>query len=117
MTMLSYKAFLAESKDVVSHLEHAEDFVLNDGVDGTRQVINYMRNVRDTLAGKVKGKINNKAKVKGRVKASNNSNNRGRGKGKVNAVLIVDMSHKVTGKVKHLTPMIFGIRLLMLKVK
>lgn len=65
MTMLSYKAFLAESKDVVSHLEHAEDFVLNDGVDGTRQVINYMRNVRDTLAGKTKGKINATVKYDG----------------------------------------------------
>ncbi len=63
--MMKFTQFLAESKDVVSHLEHAEDFVLNDGVDGMRQVINYMRQVRDTLAGKSVGKINATVKYDG----------------------------------------------------
>lgn len=63
--MMKFTQFLAESKDVVSHLEHAEDFVLNDGVDGMRQVINYMRQVRDELAGKSTGRVNATVKYDG----------------------------------------------------
>lgn len=63
--MISYKQFIIESSDVVSHLEHIEDFVLNGGVEGTRQAINYLRDCRDTLAGKVKGKINATVKYDG----------------------------------------------------
>ena len=39
-------------------MEHLEDNILNAGVDGTRQSIDYLRNLRDMLAGKSKGKIN-----------------------------------------------------------
>lgn len=63
--MISFTQFLAEEADVVSHLEHAEDFILNGGVDGARQAIQYMRNVRDTLAGRVQGKVNATVKYDG----------------------------------------------------
>ena len=63
--MKSYTAFLKESTDVVAHLEHAEDFVLNGGVDGTRKVIDYMIGMRETLLGHVSGRINATVKYDG----------------------------------------------------
>lgn len=63
--MKTYAQFITEQADVVAHLEHAEDFILNGGVDGTRQVINYLQNVRDTLAGRVAGKVNATVKYDG----------------------------------------------------
>ena len=50
--MQSFKQFLNEEKNL--HLEHIEDEVLNNGVDGTRQAINFLRGLRDMLAGSSK---------------------------------------------------------------
>jgi len=47
--MLSFDHFLAEEKNV--HMEHIEDNILNAGVEGARQSINYLRSLRDMLAG------------------------------------------------------------------
>ena len=47
--MYNLKSYLAEEKNV--HMEHLEDLVLNGGVEGTREVINYLRALRDMLAG------------------------------------------------------------------
>ena len=54
--MHKLKSYLAEEKNV--HMEHMEDIILNGGVDGTRQVINYLRSLRDMLAGNAKSKVN-----------------------------------------------------------
>jgi hypothetical protein len=54
--MYNLKSYLAEEKNV--HMEHMEDIILNGGVDGTRQVINYLRSLRDMLAGNAKSKVN-----------------------------------------------------------
>ena len=54
--MYKLKSYLAEEKNV--HMEHMEDIILNGGVDGTRQVINYLRSLRDMLAGKSKSRVN-----------------------------------------------------------
>jgi len=54
--MHNFTSYLVESKN--THLEHLEDNILNAGVDGARQSIDYLRNLRDMLAGKSKGKIN-----------------------------------------------------------
>ena len=54
--MLSYKNYLAESKN--THMEHLEDNILNAGVDGTRDSINFLRALRDMLAGTAKAKVN-----------------------------------------------------------
>lgn len=54
--MLSFKSFLAESKN--THMEHLEDNILNNGVDGTRDSINFLRSLRDMLAGTAKSKVN-----------------------------------------------------------
>lgn len=53
---MKFSQFLAEQKN--THLEHLEDNILNAGVDGARQSINYLRNLRDMLAGKSQGKVN-----------------------------------------------------------
>ena len=45
--MHSFKQYLNEEKNL--HLEHIEDEVLNNGVDGTRQAINFLRGLRDIL--------------------------------------------------------------------
>ena len=47
--MKTFKSFLAEAKN--THLEHAEDLVFNEGVNGARNAINYLRSLRDMLAG------------------------------------------------------------------
>jgi hypothetical protein len=56
--MQSYKQYLSESAAVVnSHLEHAEDAIINGGVSGARLILNYFRELRDELAGNAKGRI------------------------------------------------------------
>lgn len=47
--MLSFDKFLIESKN--THMEHLEDNILNAGVEGARQSINFLRSLRDMLAG------------------------------------------------------------------
>ena len=56
--MLSFNTFLTEGKEGKNlHMEHIEDSVLNLGVKGTREAINFMRNVRDMLAGNSQKKV------------------------------------------------------------
>lgn len=54
--MLTFKSYLSESKN--THMEHLEDNILNNGVDGTRDSINFLRSLRDMLAGTAKSKVN-----------------------------------------------------------
>ena len=54
--MKSFKKFITEEKNL--HMTHAEDAVLDGGVKGTRNVINYLRNLRDMLAGNTKSPVN-----------------------------------------------------------
>lgn len=50
--MKLFSQFLAEDKEGKNlHLEHLEDEVLNGGVNGTRGAINFLRALRDMLAG------------------------------------------------------------------
>ena len=39
-------------------MEHLEDMIFNDGVDGARLAINSLQNLRDMLAGRSKSKVN-----------------------------------------------------------
>ena len=50
--MQSFKTYLAEAKN--THMEHIEDMIFNDGVDGARLAINFLRDLRDMLAGHAK---------------------------------------------------------------
>jgi len=54
--MLSFKTFITEEKN--THMEHLEDSILNFGVDGTRSAINFLRSLRDMLAGSSKKSVN-----------------------------------------------------------
>ncbi len=54
--MLTFKQFLSESKN--THMEHLEDNILNNGVAGTRDSINFLRSLRDMLAGRSKKNVN-----------------------------------------------------------
>lgn len=53
--MISLKTFIAEEKN--THMEHVEDLVFNEGVAGARKAINFLRDLRDMLAGHSKTKI------------------------------------------------------------
>ena len=54
--MQRLSSFLTEDKN--THMEHPEDNLLNAGVDGARQSINYLRSLRDMLAGKSRSAVN-----------------------------------------------------------
>jgi hypothetical protein len=54
--MLKLKSFINEAEQNV-HMEHVEDLVFNEGVDGTRKAINFLRDLRDMLAGNSSSKI------------------------------------------------------------
>ena len=56
--MLKFSSFLTEASDKNTHMEHLEDNILNAGVDGARQSINYLRSLRDMLAGDTKAPVN-----------------------------------------------------------
>ena len=56
---MDFKTFLTESKEGKNvHLEHLEDEVLNRGVVGARQAINFLQSLRNMLAGHSETKIN-----------------------------------------------------------
>ena len=56
---MKFAEYLEESKEGKNvHLEHIEDEVLNRGVAGTRDAINFLRSLRDMLAGHSESKVN-----------------------------------------------------------
>ena len=57
--MLNFSNFLTEDKGGKNlHLEHIEDEILNYGIDGGRASINFVRSLRDMLAGSSRSSIN-----------------------------------------------------------
>ena len=61
--MHSFQQYLTEAKN--THMEHLEDNVLNGGVDGARQSINFLQSLRDMLAGHSNVKLNTTVKWDG----------------------------------------------------
>jgi len=56
---MNFSEFLTEGKEGKNvHLEHLEDNVLNGGVNGARESINFLRSLRDMLAGHAGSKVN-----------------------------------------------------------
>jgi hypothetical protein len=57
---MKFTQFLTESKNSGAnlHLEHLEDNVLNRGVNGARESINFLQSLRDMLAGNAQSKVN-----------------------------------------------------------
>jgi hypothetical protein len=54
--MLTFKQYLEEEKN--THMVHLADAIIDGGVEGTRQAINHLRILRDTLAGNTKSPMN-----------------------------------------------------------
>jgi len=61
--MHSFKTYLEEQKN--THMTHLEDLLLDGDVEGTRQAINYLRALRDMLAGNTKSPVNVTTKFDG----------------------------------------------------
>jgi len=56
---MNFTEFLTETKEGKNlHLEHLEDNVLNRGVAGARESINFLQSLRDMLAGNSQSKLN-----------------------------------------------------------
>ena len=57
---MKFSEFITEAKKEGAnlHLEHIEDEVLNRGVAGTRDAINFLQSLRDMLAGHASSKVN-----------------------------------------------------------
>jgi hypothetical protein len=56
---MNFKEYLKEGKEGANlHLEHLEDNVLNRGVAGARESINFLQSLRNMLAGHSQSKVN-----------------------------------------------------------
>jgi hypothetical protein len=56
---MNFTQFLNEAKEGKNlHLEHIEDEVLNRGVSGAREAINFLQSLRDMLAGHSQSRVN-----------------------------------------------------------
>lgn len=53
--MKTLKSYIVEQKN--THMTHVEDLVFDGGVDGTRQAIKFLQDLRDMLAGNSKTKV------------------------------------------------------------
>ena len=54
--MFSFKGFFTKDKN--THLEHLEDDIINRGTKGGENALNFLRSVRDMLAGSSNKKVN-----------------------------------------------------------
>ena len=54
--MLDFYQYLTEDKN--THLEHLEDDILNNGVSGGNNAINFLLSLKDMLQGRSRGKFN-----------------------------------------------------------
>jgi hypothetical protein len=61
--MFSFKGFITTEKN--THLEHLEDDIINRGSDGGRNAINFLKSVRNMLAGSASGRVNMSVKWDG----------------------------------------------------
>lgn len=57
--MVNFNQFLLEGKENKNlHLVHIEDQIMNFGIDGGRAAINFLRSLRDMLAGGSRSSVN-----------------------------------------------------------
>ena len=56
--MLNFKQLTEDKGGKNLHLEHLEDEILNYGVDGGRAALNFLRSLRDMLAGASRSSVN-----------------------------------------------------------
>ena len=56
--MISFLELTEDKGGKNLHLEHLEDEIINYGVEGGRAAINFLRSLRDMLAGSARSSIN-----------------------------------------------------------
>ena len=56
--MITFSELITEQAGKNLHLEHIEDEILNHGVPGGRGAINFLRSLRDMLAGASRSSVN-----------------------------------------------------------
>ena len=56
--MIRFNEFITEAAGKNLHLEHIEDEILNNGINGGRAAINFVQSLRDMLAGDAKTAVN-----------------------------------------------------------
>ena len=56
--MISFIELTEDKAGKNLHLEHLEDEILNFGVDGGRAAINFLRSLRDMMAGESRSSVN-----------------------------------------------------------
>ena len=61
--MFSFKGFQTQDKN--THLEHLEDDIINRGSDGGRNAVNFLKSIRNMLAGSSSGRVNMSVKWDG----------------------------------------------------
>ena len=61
--MFSFKGFITSDKN--THLEHLEDDIINRGAEGGTNAINFLKSVRNMLAGSSSGRVNMSVKWDG----------------------------------------------------
>ena len=61
--MFSFKGFITTEKN--THLEHLEDDIINRGSKGGENAINFLKSVRNMLAGSASGRVNMSVKWDG----------------------------------------------------
>ena len=61
--MFSFKGFITSNKS--THLEHLEDDIINRGSDGGRNAVNFLKSIRNMLAGSSSGRVNMSVKWDG----------------------------------------------------
>ena len=54
--MFSFKGFVTKEKN--THLEHLEDDIINKGSKGGRNAVNFLKSIRNMLAGSSSKKVN-----------------------------------------------------------
>lgn len=59
----TFSTFLVESKNV--HLRHLEDLIIDDGIEGGKIALNYLRNVVHLIKGNTESKLNVTVKYDG----------------------------------------------------
>ena len=63
--MKSFRQFITEVVVKNLHMEHIEDEVFNNGVDGARESITFMQSIRDMLSGNAQSKLDLTVKFDG----------------------------------------------------
>ena len=63
--MKSFRQYITEATIKNLHMEHIEDEVFNNGVDGARESITFMQSIRDMLSGNAQSKLDLTVKFDG----------------------------------------------------